>query len=179
MSTSLSIKGKTQGNEAVTSTINYVNPNATSAQLVSLATAMNNLTTNTVSDITRIDKNSLTNTLEKLERNLQLKKDDVAITTLSNADISTNIQGGTEIYIVFDGTDITAADFSVKMAVDNPDQHDPPYASWYSWENDGITSHNILLARYSQIDSTGTVITINLPETETYKAATATLTITA
>ena len=72
MSRSLSIKGKTQANTALTTTINYVNPNATDEQLVSLATAFNGLTTNTLGDISRIDKESLTNVIPKLPRNIQL-----------------------------------------------------------------------------------------------------------
>lgn len=177
MATSLSIKGKTSGGDGVTTTINYVNPNATNGQLQSLASAFNDLTTNTVSDVTRIDKNSLTNTVAKLPRNLQLKQGDAVITTVSNATLSTTMQGGTEVLIVFDGTDITAADFSIKMTADTP-AHEPPFTNWYSWDDDGTTIHNMYLARYTQVDCVGTVITISLPETDTYEAATATLTIT-
>lgn len=84
MATNLSIKGKTQANDAVTSTINYVNPGATDAQLISLATAMNDMTTNSVVDITKIEKNSLLNTIEKLPRNLTLSTATISAAAIPN-----------------------------------------------------------------------------------------------
>lgn len=166
MATSLSIKGKTQGNDAVTSTINYVNPNATSAQLVSLATAMNNLTTNTVADITRIDKNSLVNTIEKQDRNMQLSP-----ATIAAADISTDIASGTNVTLSLSGDDR------------------PTWAVETERENSAgviyIASNKVerfapggILALLRTGETTAATITVSLPETDTYKAATATLTIT-
>lgn len=161
MATSLSIKGKTQGNEAVTSTINYVNPNATNAQLVSLATAMNNLTTNTVADITRIDKNSLTNTIEKLDRNLQ-----VSPATVNTAQISTNPNSPTEVTLT--GTDISSTDLRVTKPQEN---NVFIFVDWVQVEGN-IT---IALVGDSLSDATSTDIVFEFPETETYKAASVTL----
>lgn len=45
--TNLIIKAKTSNQKNVTTTISYVNPNATTAQLVELANALNALTSNT------------------------------------------------------------------------------------------------------------------------------------
>lgn len=84
MSTSLSIKGKTPSNDAITSTINYVNPNATNAQLESLATAMNDLTTNTIADVIKITKESLTEPSSKLSRNMTITPATVSFSSLQS-----------------------------------------------------------------------------------------------
>lgn len=170
MSTSLSIKGKTQANDAVTSTINYVNPNATAAQLVSLATAMNNLTTNTVSDITRIDKNSLTNTVEKLPRNLT-----VSPATISYATIATSVDDSTDITITGSGLDFS------KLQVSFARDEGTTGAVAFGWYGSSDTE-GILFAIKEANASIGMiatgVVTLTFPEDSTYQAATATLTIT-
>lgn len=116
MSTALSIKGKTQANEAVTSTINYVNPDATKEQLISLATAFNDMTTNTVTDITKIDKNSLINTIDKLPRNLALSP-----ATVSAAEIPTDATEAVGVTLTGDGgflyPDLTVKKLSGAIAI--------------------------------------------------------------
>lgn len=165
MSTALSIKGKTQANDAVTSTINYVNPNATNAQLVSLATAMNNLTTNTVADITRIDKNSLTNTVEKLPRNMALDQ-----ATVAGGDISTNPTSPTELTIT--GNALSSADLRVSKPTENAGF---VFVDW-SLMAGSIT---VAIVKESGTPLSASEIVFELPETDTYQAASVTLTITA
>lgn len=172
MSTNLSIKGKTQGNDAVTSTINYVNPTATNANLVSLATAFNNLTTNTISDITRIDKNSLINTVEKLPRNLQISP-----TTLSWQNITTDTMG-TDATITGAGiTTDTSEELSKSLYVSrNLEGGNLLYLEWYG-EGNGISI--LLVAKKDNTEPVVGTITFTLPETETYQESSITLEITA
>lgn len=177
MSTSLSIKGKTTGGDGVTSTINYVNPNATDEQLTSLATAFNDLTTNTVSDITRIDKNSLTAT--KLDRNLRLTKStggtEETVTTIPFANLpDENNIGQSDLTIKGEGT-FTAADLIVTK---NTEGAAYIFTDWYNGETSGDVKFSI--HKYQDDESlvtTGT-ITISLPATDIYKASSVTLTIT-
>lgn len=175
MATSLSIKGKTQGNDAVTSTINYVNPNATNAQLVSLATAMNNLTTNTVADITRIDKNSLINTVEKQPRNLQMSLQDpystpspTPVTSISSSQIPTT------------GTQDVATVYLLSQTLD-PSKINIRFPAFYGYlvviglDQGNWTSMTIVKIQGAEAGS----IVINIPEDDTYLEETLTLTITA
>ena len=169
MSTALSIKGKTQANDAVTSTINYVNPNATNEQLTSLASAMNALTTNTIVDVTRIDKNSLTNAVTKQPRNLTLRQSSVAWSSISS-DITeptiieltgSGIEKGTKAYLDISYSGVSAGgELFAGLLIEGSD------------------GSGIMLVRSVQTNSPINEVEIFVPETDTYQAATVTLTIT-
>lgn len=170
MSTALSIKGKTQANDAVTSTINYVNPNATNEQLQSLASAMNALTTNTIVDVTRIDKNSLTATVTKLPRNAYLTLQDQIehVTSIKYSEVSQSIDEPTAFTLHCDGTfndkEVTYSGTALGMFIN-------AFAT-------GDTNGTIFLVKMD-----GTMdrsdIKITIPENETYQSAELTLTVTA
>lgn len=162
MSTSLSIKGKTQANDAVTSTINYVNPDATDAQLISLATAMNNMTTNSVVDITKIDKNSLINTIEKQARNLQLSPSTIDTTT-----ISTDLSSPSTFNLT--GADLSAEELRVRKPSEN---NSFIFLDWTTDGNGGIVIY--IVCDNAQSASSSNII-FEFPETATYKAASVTL----
>lgn len=162
MATSLSIKGKTQANDAVTSTINYVNPNATDAQLVSLATAMNNMTTNSVVDITKIDKNSLINKVEKQERNLQIEPSTINPTT-----ISTDLSRPSTFNLT--GADISAAELRVVKPSENNS------FIFLDWTTDGESGIIIYVVCDDAQATSSSNIIFEFPETDTYKAASVTL----
>lgn len=178
MSTSLSIKGKTQGNEAVTSTINYVNPNATTANLVSLATAMNNLTVNTISDITRIDKNSLINTVEKLPRNAYLTtaQSETPITSLKSSEISTDPNIPTMLQIRYADKAGDYEDVSITLNANTSTGY-----YYYMWNGEGPSPREdpILCVLKGSSGTYADTITITIAEDSEYQAATLTLTITA
>lgn len=172
MATSLSIKGKTQANDAVTSTINYVNPNATDTQLVSLATAMNNLTTNTVADITKIEKNSLLNKVEKLSRNAAISPATVASSALTE-----NIfQNAARFNITFTGAEVN--DLQVKTVDMNEDDDNMFAVSWYT---SGAPNEFVLAVAKSN-DPTTPVLTgsiiVSVPENDIYQSGSVTLTVT-
>lgn len=176
MSTALSIKGKTQANDAVTSTISYVNPNATSSQLVSLATAMNNLTTNTVADITRIDKNSLINTVEKQPRNLKMSlqnpqttQSPTEITSVSASQITIDTEDPLTVF--FTNKNIDTTKVNVRMP-----KWDGYYVSWLT-DSNGWTE--LMLLKWDASTTVASSIVINVPEDDTYAEETITLTITA
>lgn len=170
MSTSLSIKGKTQANESTTATVNYVNPNATNAQLVSLATALNDLTTNTIADVTKVSKESIFNDT-RLDRNLQFKLNDTPTTTIAfNSIAQIGAQEGTTFEIAFEGSSDTVI---------------PTFTRAGDATNEGFVVIDWYYAEgwwLSMFRDTGTwnggTITITVPETDIYKAASATLTIT-
>lgn len=164
--TALSIKGKTSSGDGITSTINYVNPNATAAQLVSLATAMNNLTTNTVSDITRIDKNSLTGISPKQSRDLKWKDTGTTETTLQQSEISTSLADLTSTL------EITSLSANEMPIIEN---NSPIFIS--ITQGSFATEYIVMLARYEGTSWTGS-IKFTLPETEQYEASEITLTIT-
>lgn len=168
MSTNLSIKGKTQGGDSVTTTINYVNPSATSEQLQSLASAMNALTLNTISDVTRIDKTSLTGTA-LLPRNMILRDDadEADVTTVAWADLRGFDLGGISYLVKGNGLDIS------KLQVT------------FSGDASAVLttlSEGIFLSVVKNTESStpyvGT-ITVTMPADATYQAGFVTLTITA
>lgn len=177
MSTSISIKGKTQGNESTTATVNYVNPDATNAQLVSLASALNNLTTNTISDVTKISKESLTDS-SKLNRNMQIIKDGEQATnsiTISYETISTSTASPTELTITYNGAIDGESIIQITRAITSEDGFlfmDYGAAS----QTDGT---GFWLVKETDGGSWTGTITISLPATEIYEADSVTINITA
>ena len=154
----------------MTSTINYVNPNATDEQLTSLATAFNDLTTNTVTDITRIDRNSLTAS-SKSTRNIRLENNGhQVVTSLAYSSLQTDPAEANTINLIADGG-ATPAELIVSR---NLTGNGFLMVDWYD-NGDGVIG--IALTKGGNDTSAGT-ITFTLPETEIYKAASVTLTIT-
>lgn len=179
MSTSLSIKGKTQGNESTTATVNYVNPNATNAQLVSLATALNDLTTNTIADITKISKESLMDS-GKLSRNLFFSRTSSApgtrIESKTISSISSDLSDPTYIYIGGDFTGVTAADVSIKLILG---ENSETIFAVFEPAVDGYLPQVVLTRTQYETPVTGSAtLTITTPETDIYESASATLAIT-
>lgn len=169
MSTSISIKGKTQGNESTTATVNYVNPNATNAQLVSLASALNNLTTNTISDVTKISKESLTDS-SKLSRNMTIDQSTVSWATLGK-DSTENAT-----YLTLSGiVEMTKLQVVWHETSDNGEL----YIMCADSDGDPTTTTGMFIALLSSTNAkwTGTV-TLTMPADDTYEEGTVTITIT-
>lgn len=175
MSTALSIKGKTVGGDGVTSTINYVNPNATDEQLTSLATAFNDLTTNTVTDITRIDKNSLTAST-KLDRNMKLIRADTSaeLTTIAFTDLPTTIdQGINPLTVQCDG-EFSLSELALTKNITGTAFI---FCDWYD-DGGGANYVEIVSQKVDQSDTASGTLTFSLPATDIYKASSVTVTIT-
>lgn len=170
--TAIAMRTKDQSDTTGTTTINYVNPNATSEQLQSLASAINALTTNQIVDLTRIDKQVLGSEIAKLPRNLTITP-----ATLNYSNLVTTVDGAfnqetTKPVIAFDGTDVTNSDVSITV-----EGEDNILMSYYI-DSDNYEYSELYLARGSSATPKGVnTITVNIPETDTYQAATATLTI--
>lgn len=177
MSTSLSIKGKTQANEGVTSTINYVNPNATNAQLQSLASAMNALTTNTITDVTRIDKNSLTAAVTKLPRNAYLTASggSTAITSVRASEVGQTLEEPLILDIYYEDQ---AGEFE-EISIGKPVESTAYYVNWYGRTGPTAQEPAGGLFILREAGTEAATFNINIPEDSTYQAATITLTITA
>lgn len=180
MSTSLSIKGKTQSDESTTATVNYVNPNATNGQLVSLATALNNLTTNTITDVTKISKESLTDS-SKLSRELFFSSTSnppgTRIESITISSISTDIEDPTYRYIGGDFTGVTNSDISIRITLSD-DNSESIFAVCEPAQEGFLPAILILRTRYETPPKGTATITIATPETDIYQAASATLAIT-
>lgn len=179
MSTSLSIKGKTQANESTTATVNYVNPNATNAQLVSLATALNDLTTNTIADITKISKESLMDS-SKLSRNLFFSRTSnppgTRIESVTMSSISASTDDATYIYIGGDFTGVEDTDVSIKLTIG--ENSEEVYAAFAPAVDNYLPAVRLIRSQYeTPVTGSGT-LTITTPETDIYQAASATLAIT-
>lgn len=164
MSTSVSIKGKTAGGDGVTTTINYVNPTATDEQLQSLATAFNNLTTNITSDITKITKESLTNS-GKLDRNMTLTPSTISFTAVPT------ITGGAGTSVTIAGSGFSTSDIRVSRNLTLTTAY--LYADWYAEED-----HCVIEFVRSESDEkiTGEIV-IEVPATGNYKSGSVTLTV--
>lgn len=173
MSRSLSIKGKTQANTALTTTINYVNPNATDEQLVSLATAFNGLTTNTLGDISRIDKESLTNVVPKLPRNVQLLDiDDQPLTEIRASDIK-DLADPYSVYIKYNSDDyVNDAIAQYLIAGDNANEGVYSYISRYQGTGGAYEGFYLSLAAETGTITKPLTLTFKIEATNTYQAAT-------
>lgn len=104
--TSITYSGTQQGGAKVTTTIAYVNPDATDNQLIELAEKVNGLTTNTVDDVTKISKRILIETEDPLPRNLTVTHLNQPLTEIQAADLplKTASDGQYLINITFAGT---------------------------------------------------------------------------
>lgn len=168
MATNISIKGKTAGGDGVTTSINYVNPNANNEQLTSLATAFNNLTTNTITDITKITKESLMGT-GKISRNASINPATVASSTLTE-NIFLN---AAEFDITLTGA--TIDDIQVKT-VGMDEEDEAMFAlNWYSTGDPG--EFVLSVAKSANQVLAGDIV-ISVPETDIYQSGSITLTVT-
>ncbi len=175
MSTALSIKGKTQANDAVTSTINYVNPNATNAQLQSLASAMNDLTTNTIVDVTRIDKQSLTGAVTKLPRNayLTMSGESTPITSIKSSLISDDTTDPTILDLHYDEQQ-GMYDWNISLTLNSTN-----YYYTCNGRISGSPNEGALYILKATADNKAETVKVTIAENEQYQAAELTLTITA
>lgn len=155
----------------MTSTINYVNPAATNEQLTSLATAFNDLTTNTVTDITRIDRNSLTSS-GKLDRDLKFE-DETTTKTIQGSTLSSNANEPTALEIT--GNGLSNSNIIVNRLV-AADAQGYVFSDWSAYSD---TNMSIFLLRDAQSEVPETTITITVPATDSYKEGTLTINITA
>lgn len=174
MATNISIKGKTQKGDSITTTVNYVNPEATNEQLQSLASALNALTTNTIADVTRIDKTSLTNS-GKSPRNLTIINGETEQeqTNVAWSTISTDTAFGTTFYITSD-SEITLNEVSMKKETGGDIT-----ASLFV-DVCSVTDRNKIcfdLVKAGEGTMTAT-LTFTLPETSIYEETTIQFTIT-
>lgn len=179
MSTSISIKGKTQGNESVTTTINYVNPSATNSQLQSLASAFNNLTTNTITDVSKITKESLTAT--KLSRNMILTDLNETIPSAVNMSVPYTTIGtdaSNELFLILDGT--FDPDQLIVNCTGGVNSAEDTYIliSLFTEVSTDETSTSFVLRRKGNSSVTATY-TITMPADSVYDEGVVTLTVTA
>lgn len=178
--TAIAMRTKDSSGTMGTTTINYVNPEATSSQLQSLASAFNNLTTNTLVDVTRIDKQVLGSEIEKLPRNAYFSNNSdttTPITTLSAATIP--LAGdGTGTY--YDCTKYVRCDGTVEDGGYTIRLYDT--GGNLTVATTIINSSNISLSfmkAFEQSELVGAKIEVTLLETDTYAAQTVTLEIVA
>lgn len=163
--TSITYSGTQQGGGKVTTTVSYVNPDATDNQLIGLATQINALTTNQLDEVNKVTKKMLIGTTP---RNFTLSQ-----STFTAAEISSTGDGPTEITMTFAGEPTELPSVSFKTG----DISDYIYAEVFIFTN-GSTSEKTIALIKSGTDIAGTEITLSLPQTETYDAATAKITIT-
>jgi len=178
MPTNISIKGKAQNGDSNTTTINYVNPAATNEQLMSLATAFNDFTTNTITDVTRIDKSSLTSD-SRSSRNLRVINGDTEqpITAIPSASIGVGASNAFGVIVQMDGmtTDLEAyVKFTFTSSSSSVD-HAP-----IQTEIEIVEPNEFDCYLYKREDKPLNVsaLTVYIPATDLYQAATVTLPIT-
>lgn len=174
MATNLTIKGKAQNGDSNTTTINYVNPAATNEQLMSLATAFNDFTTNTITDVTRIDKSSLTSD-SRSSRNIRiLDENDQPITSIPLASLGEGLNNAFGVILQGEGINYEA-DFWVK----------------FTFPKNGSTSTSAPCVNIDVMDGeadfyvfkngtdplNASAMTVNFPATDLYQAVTVTLQI--
>lgn len=185
--TSIAIRSKDTSDTTGTTTINYVNPEATSAQLQSLAGAFNDLTTNTIVDVTRIDKQVLGSEVAKLPRNLTVNKTgETASTaaTIALANVPTTPSSTLEFEIHIGNGGSAEAIRSLLININQP------WSDTTVWPQVGIQIYYaedsgafmMCVNPFKSSDSNtptlaGTVITITSPETDTYAEESVTITL--
>lgn len=165
--TSITYSGTQQGGAKVTTTIAYVNPDATDNQLIELAEKVNDLTTNTVEDVTRISKRILIETQDPLPRNIQVTHNNQPITEIQAADLplKTASEGQYLVNITFDGD----GELWTRNVMDRTGEV-------YICSVEGV---NNWLLDLRKNNSPKGFISIKIPATETYDAAEITLPVIA
>ena len=104
METSISMKTTAQDGTKNTTTLSYVNPNASDANLKLYAQKLASLTSDTYTGSTKIEKTSLDDVPAKVPRNMQLAKFvDGGATVTVEASLS-NADAGDSFMVVYAGT---------------------------------------------------------------------------
>lgn len=144
--------------------ITYVNEQASNYEMREFADALNDLTTNELTGISRVSTTDIMNAEEKLDRNLTVKHNNVEITSITASELpdKTDASGQYLINVSYDGGD--TAPF-VRNIMERTGEV-------YICCVEGV--NNWLFDLRKNNSPTGS-ITIFIPETEQYKSATATL----
>lgn len=161
MATSIIMNSKSQNDKKIQRSITYVSPTATDAEILAFTEGYNGLTTNTLTDVRRVDTTDLLNDT-RLDRNMSL-----TISTFSYAAIDSSLTGGTNTKLTFDGGG--TPQFTKQIDGDG--------TLWLEWYDLNPGEWQILLTRDEDTSAYGT-ITVSLPGTDAYKPASVTITIT-
>lgn len=174
MATSIIMGSKTVENEKLQRSITNVSPQATDTQLVNFAEGLNNLSTNTLYEINRVETTELMGDT-RLDRNIHFTDtttQQTVATTISFSSIQTmdNPQKATAYYITFEGS----SEAIIPTLTRTGDSTNTGFVA-IDWYYDG--GWVIALLRDTGTWNGGT-ITISVPGDTNYKPASITLTIT-
>lgn len=183
MAKSLIINSTSLSGQKLQKTITDIGSNADSEKLKTWAQGLNSLTTNNPVSIIKVETTDLLNgeASTKLSRNMQLKKGNTVITSISAATL-----GGTDAYleffVAFDGAQPSDKIFICYNKAS--EQYGDLYFDW--WDVPKTTGgayptsgFQIEIAKGDQVndDYTGTLI-FYMPETDTYASETLEITVT-
>lgn len=163
--TSISITSRDQNNNKMTTSVAYVNPDATDGQLLNLADKLTAFTTNTVQEVNKVSRKVLIG--DKAERNLSVAHSNTPITQISATDLpsKTDSTGQYLVNITFDGE----GEVWIRNVMDRTGEI-------YICTVEGV--NNWILDLRKNNSPTGT-IQIEIPETTTHQAAMWTIEVTA
>lgn len=180
MATSFSINSKDSSNKKYQRNITHVNPDATDEKILALAQGINNLSTNQITGVNRIDTIDLLNDT-RITRNVFFSSTsnppgtriDNPSTTL--AAISTDIQTPTQIFI---SGDLTGVDYNkVSITFNAPDIEEFILASIELPTTEYLASLVVIRSDFEQQPTGEGTITLHFPGSTNYKPATLTYSI--
>lgn len=157
--TSISITSRDQNNNKMTTSVAYVNPNATDGQLLNLADKLTAFTTNTVQEVNKVSRKVLIG--DKAERNLSVKHNNVDLTEIQATDLpaKTDSSGQYLVNITFSGE----GELWIRNAMTRTGEI-------YICCVEGVNAQTWLLDLRKNNSPSGT-IQIMIPETDTYQSA--------
>ena len=171
METSISLKTKAQDNTTATTTLSYVNPNASNENLKLYAQKIASLTSDEYMGATKVDKTNLDNeepAVQKLPRNMHLEYEHATIQpALSNANKGQIIDvvysgGGAPVFTIDENADFTFGAYFI-TGTDTPVAFTP-----IGWSVGGMDDPFLANGH----------VTISVAESDTYEAGEIIVTIT-
>lgn len=167
METSISLKTRAQDGTSATTTLSYVNPTASNANLKLYAQKLASLTSDQYTGSTKVDKTSLDDEAVKAERNIRIVNDSEETVTPAFS----NSNAGQYYSVRYDGTGLPYVKYG------NNTWFDAQTAACSTSSGGGSYNWFIMFGESEPIKTGGT-ITIGVAEDEVYDVGELVITLT-
>lgn len=171
MATSAIMGVKTTLDKKMQRSITNINPNAADGDIVNFVEGLNGLSTNTLTEVRRVDTTELLNDT-RADRNLQFE-DETTTKTIQGSTLSSNANEPTALEIT--GNGLSNDNIIVNRLV-AANAQGYVYSDWSAYSD---TNMSIFFLRDAQSEVPETTITITVPATDSYKEGKLTINITA
>ena len=174
MATSAIMGIKTALDKKMQRSITNINPNAADSDIVDFIEGLNGLSTNTLTEVRRVDTTELLNDT-RADRNLRLIRADTSaeLTTIAFTDLPSTIDTGINPLTIQCDGEYSLTDLALTKNIEGTAFI---FCDWYG--ADDTKYFEIIKNISDQADTASGTITLSLPGTTNYKPAAVTITIT-